>query len=358
VNIQPTIITPELALGRKASEDSVLLAALSEMGAQMEAALDAEREAERKPPMEHRDHSWASSLGHPCKRHMVYERLNGLDRQAPSVDSLWRFLEGNESEARVKAYLARAGWELTQSQRWYKWDAYRITGRIDGMASVKKRFPAPFESLRDVPAEIKSVSPLFWDKLKTIDDVKNCRQWWIRKYPSQLNAYLLMEGAPGGFLILCTFGKRPKIIPMLVDYDLGEHDLKMVESVNAHVSAGTYPEPMPFDSSVCGMCEWTHLCQPLQATSFQSIDLSDMPELELYLDLKKWNEQYETVKARLIGSGDKPGKYHGLNAVIQDIVVSSKTQERTNYKVPKEIKAPYAEKANVTITTIERMGAD
>jgi hypothetical protein len=122
--------------------------------------------------------------------------------------------------------------------------------------------------------------------------------------------------------------------------------------VNRHVAAGTYPEPVPYDDQLCGMCDWSDLCRPLRATTARTIDETDKPLLENFIMLQEWAKRYEQAKKALIGNREKPGKYYGFDGVIEDIVISTQIQRRTFYDVPDEVRAPYARKEEIVITKV------
>lgn len=343
-----------------AEERAKAIQEINLVAAEMTAALDnrewqARKEENKDGPFDHSKSNWASELGHPCKRHLVHCRLDWKQKKPATTDNLYRFTEGNRVETWLKRDLMDAGHELTQSQDRIYLPEYQISGRIDGQARLGRAvtWGRPVNS---APAEAKSINPMFWDSIETIDDMRQHRAWWIRGYPSQLNIYLHAKDEPFGFFILKTFGKRPKILGMLYDPDLAINDLAKIADVNKHVAAGTYPPPSPYDASICGMCDFAHLCQPIQTTKMTSVDPGDVPLLEDYLDLKKWAERFEHAKKKLIGTKDKPGKYYGLNGIAGDIAIVTTSQQRTFYEIPDDIKAPFGEKREILTTKIVRIG--
>lgn len=264
----------------------------------------------------------------------------------------------------VKKWLGTAGYEITRSQEKFntdmkgleKYKSLRISGKIDGASPLNRKFSPPFEHLREVPAEVKTVAPHYWNSTKTIDDLKRHPKFWIQKIPSQLNTYMVFMKKPVGLLIIATFGMKPRIIPMLFDFDLWERDSIMARSVNYYVRMKKYPEPMPFDPTTCGLCSFNHICKPLHSTGLVEISEINQIELEMYLELKEQRDEFNREKARLIGTKDKPGIYHGKNALKDDIEIKTIKYPQKAYSYPDNIKERHrVDDITVVKTTIERI---
>lgn len=337
-----------------ANGNQVLVQKLNEIASEIIERMDAKRQSKREP-WDHSEYNWASEIGHPCKRNLVYARLNWKDRQLMDIDGEYRVEEGQRYEWEMKKELGDIGFELNETQRTLLIPELKIKGKIDGLLPIKAKF-ADYPELRQVPSEVKSIGPNYWDSTRTIEDIKRHRAWWIRGYPSQLNFYLYASGVPFGFFVLKTFGKRPRILPMLLDKERLQGDFAKIEDVNRHVEAKTYPEPIPYEPQICETCDFNHLCQPLKTTDFSEVPDSEVPILNHYLELKKWNEEYEALKSILIGTKEKPGRYYGKNAIVGDIEILTTIQQRTFYEIPKEVKEPYGEKHEIIITKIQRIG--
>ena len=344
----------------EAKKESLGLA-LNEVAAEIGAKLDDARKP--WPPSDHSLNNWSSEYHHPCLKNLVHCRLDWKKRQPIDSDGKWRVDEGIDKEWFIKKWLGDIGFELSQSQRRYstddpgmeKYKHLHISGKIDGLCPLKKELPEPFAKLREVPAEIKTVNQNFWESTKTIEDLKRHSKHWIQKYPSQLNAYLIMGNSPGGFMIIATFGKKPRILPMLFDLELWEQDKARVEKVNAHVAAGTYPEPIPFDATICGMCDFDHICNPLRTTGVVEIPETAEFELEMYLELKEKKTEFTALHKELVGDAEKPGKYFDQEGFLNDIEIKTKRSPRAKYPVPKDIKDRYREDYTLVQTSIKRI---
>jgi len=325
---------------------------LAELTVEIEAKLDEQTrlDEERDPsePIDHSASNWASEIGHPCQRMLVYARLNWRERKPIDIAGLYKVQEGKRQERELKHKLERAGFEVVEGQARFTWPQFEISGKIDGKLR-RPRTKALF------PQETKYINPMFFDQIRTVDDLKRSRKWWLRKIPSQLNCYQFMTNIEGGILALTTAGRKPKILPMAIDYDLAEADTRRAEAINAHVAAGTYPAPIPHDASICGLCPFDHLCPQLKVKGADWTELTDDDywELKLMLHLEEQGKKGDKIKAELIGTEKKPGRFFGRNALMNDIEIVSRKRGQTTFNIPAEIKEPYKKVGEITVTSVE-----
>lgn len=338
----------------------------AEVGAKMDAAIHEDHE-----PWDHSASNWASEIGHPCLLNLVLKRTRWKEERRMDLDGEWRVKEGQDQEKRTKALLDEIGFTLVKAQARVTLEEFKITGKIDGMIETPDRWRKTFSGIRELPVEIKSINPIYWATTRTIWEVKNHPKFWIRKHASQLNFYFAGHKLPGGLLILKTFGQRPRIMPMMLDQDLLDHDTGRAAQVNRHVEAKTLPAPIPYEDDACEMCGFNHICKPLHASKFSPVERSETVELELFLELqeifKKAKGDFEEIKKKLIGDEEKPGRYFGKNGLVLDIEIKTQEQNRKECKIPEkekeqidlqieEILDPYTKRKKLPITTIKRTG--
>jgi CRISPR/Cas system-associated exonuclease Cas4 (RecB family) len=239
----------------------------------------------------------ASDLGIPCIRYHVLNRTRWEEKSLHDVGLQLVFNMGNAIEEIVLKELAEAGIKVIEQQRSFQWKEYQITGHIDGMV---------LEGEEAIPLEIKSCSPFVFKAINTIDDLKNGKYAYLRKYPTQLNLYLLMDNKPRGlFLFKDKTSGAIKEIPMEIDWALGEETLKRAEAINAHVAAGTLPDPIN-DDLWCGGCAYAHICLPDHIGKEVEIDTGGLAIIldrldELKAARKEYDELDEIVKNAVEG---------------------------------------------------------
>lgn len=328
-------------------EGNELLRKLTSLSNEILNKMDVDRPPQA--PRNHFENNWASEIHHPCKRCLTYCRLNWEDRQPMGIEGRYRVEEGNKQEKVVRHMLEEVGFDVILNQASFKWPEYQISGKTDGAIHLK----LPNNQVQVCPLEITTVQPWFWESTRTIEEVKNHPKFWINRKPSQLNTYFFMQNLPGGFLIIKTFGKRPRILPMLIDYELGEHDIKTCEEVNLYVAEKEYPDRIEYDHIVCGMCGFSHLCQPVTTTNLIEMPEQLIPHLKRLCDLQPYIDEYEYLKNYLIGDNKKPGYLRGKNCIFEDIVITSKPIITRHIKnLPPKTKERYTVKTKSIKTTI------
>jgi len=286
----------------------------------------------------------ASDLGVPCVRYHVLNRTRWQEKSLHDVGLQFVFDMGNEIEEIVLKELAEAGIKVIEQQRSFEWKEYGITGHIDGKI---------FSDGQIYPMEIKSCSPYVFKSINSINDLKNGKYGYLRKYPVQLNLYLLMDNKEKGvFLFKDKTSGQIKEIWMDIDMDLGEETLKRAEAINEHIKAGTMPDPIG-EEMWCNGCPFAHICLPEQIGKEVEVDTSELATMldrleELKPIVKEYEEIDEQVK-EIVKGREK--------VLAGNWFVTGKYYQRKSYDIPADLKAQFEKVTNYWKTTIKRLAA-
>jgi CRISPR/Cas system-associated exonuclease Cas4 (RecB family) len=255
----------------------------------------------------------------------VLKRQNWKAETLPPLSLQYIFEEGNLHEDAVGDLLKKAGFKVSKSQTaldWPEQPKLKITGHIDGTVTVDDK---------ELPIEIKSVSTHYFDTIQTFEDIKTHKYWFVRKWAGQLTLYLTMMNKDQGLMVLKNKNDgRIKILDVMLDYDLAESLAKKAEAINAHVAAGTLPEPIEWDDNLCGRCGfYPHLCMPDIVR--EGAEIMDDPDLEAELErreiLKPLASEYEKLEDTL------KKKLNGRTGFCGSFEIGGKIVERKEYKV-------------------------
>jgi Holliday junction resolvase-like predicted endonuclease len=248
----------------------------------------------------------------------VYNRTQWEQKALHDVGLQMIFQMGNEIERIVIRELQDAGIQIVEQQRSFDWPEYNITGHIDGKIIANGK---------SIPFDVKSCSQWVFKSINSIDDLKSSKYLHLRKYPVQLNLYMLMDNADEGLFFFKdkTSGQLKEIF-MQLDYELGEQTLKKCEAINAFVARGELPDRITFDEAICGQCPFAHICLPDTARTEVEIDTGELGLMikELYSlenAANKW-EEINTQINHMIEGKDR--------ILAGDYFVSGKWIERKN----------------------------
>jgi len=265
----------------------------------------------------------ASECGHPCIRFLVLSRLQPEKKALHDIGLQRIFDEGNLHEEAVLREIQNAGLKIVEQQRPFNWANIQLTGRIDAKI---------LDNGNLIPLEIKSCSPNSFQHIKNLapDDIKNSKHSWVRRYPAQLMAYMLMDNKDKGIIIFKnkTTGEKCQK-EFTLDYDYMEGILKKLEKVNEYVAGNEVPSVEPIeDCKTCGFAKTT--CFPGQdyGPGFEILtDEELIMKLERREELKESTREYKELDDEL------KEIFKGKNALVGDFKIESKEVERKEYTV-------------------------
>lgn len=284
--------------------------------------------------------NWASNLHHPCIRFHYYNRMHGDERRFDDAELLYRFEEGNDTERIIIRMFNDIGIDVILSQTYFTWSKYHIGGKIDGMVYVPIRVVENgtiVEKPLTFPLEIKSLAPYFWDSTRTIEEIRNHTSVWMRKIIYQLNAYLLMAGKEAGFLVLKSFGTRPRILVLMLDYGIAETCVKRAEEINHYVDKKTLPPRILWSNDYCARCGYDFKCQAVRPSGVVTELHPDTMDL-----LKRWGETVDIGKEYNHIDKKLKTEFRDIDEIIvPGFEITGKAGQRKSYDVPSDIKAQF-----------------
>jgi len=288
----------------------------------------------------------ASDLGHPCVKYHVLNRTRWQEKELHDASLQAVFDLGNEFEQIIMKDLSEAGIPVIEQQRPFEWKEYQITGHIDGKLLIDGQI---------IPFDAKSCSPFVFDYISDIKSLTRSKYPYLRKYPTQLNLYLLMSNCEKGLLLFKNkVNGQYKEVWMGIDYDLGEETLKRAEAINKHLADGTMPEPIS-DPFWCNDCPYIHICRP--PINGKEVEVMDDEGLASMLDrldeLKPYMQEYKQLDDELKTILEGKEKL-----LVGNWIITGKWIEKKSYDVPAEIKEKYVTVTRYWKRNIEKITAE
>jgi hypothetical protein len=263
----------------------------------------------------------ASSIGHPCIRLLVLKRRHWKDIPVISPGLKLRFELGDVFEKKALRDLEDAGVDVFQQQTPFFDKATNISGHIDGLIRIDGMV---------YPLEIKSMSPLVFPRINSIEDMLRSPYPYMKAYPYQLETYMMLgEQKQSVFLLVDKSSGAYKEIWHYADYDRQNQIIEKSRVIDEHLKNETTPDCIEYDTNTCGKCDLVHICKPVNPAGSALIKVDDdlIEALKRRQELKpnsaEYNKLDKYVKTLLAGK----------NGMAGDFFIESKLVNRKGYEV-------------------------
>jgi hypothetical protein len=288
-------------------------------------------------------HNPRASNIHDCARNIAYQVLDWEKKKPFDEWLLARFEEGRRQEKAVIDEIRADGFDvidqdvngqLTIAVPEQNGAEFRrgevLTGRIDGMIKWEGQW---------LPLEVKSLNPNIFNSVKSLEDFS--KKPIFRRYLRQMQVYLFGRNAEQGLFALSDCLGHRIYLPVYLDYGEAEWILQHLERAARAIKKREYPDRIPYDSELCGKCQFAHICLPDVINAPAA--MIDNPALEADLDR---HEQIKELASEYRELHDKiKNTFEGIEKAVVGgrFLVQNVPSKRVTYEIPAEIEAEIQE---------------
>lgn len=232
-----------------------------------------------------------------CLRRQVLEIVDWENKRPVDQQLAERFSVGKLWESQGLSQLHALGFEVEAGQSAFELKNREgvpvLRGKIDG----KVRWRA-----RRFSFEIKSLRPEVYARIDSAEDMEEMS--FSRKYPYQLQSYMLGHGEEEGFFMLTDCLGHWKPIPVAIDLAVCERIMQFAETIVlevARVRKGGELPPYTDDANECRYCPFfKRSCDPPLAEIAAGVIADDAtPMFKRLFELEEQADEYLGLEKKL-----------------------------------------------------------
>lgn len=289
--------------------------------------------------------NWVTTLAHECEAYGVYMRTVPPEKRRKMKESLGMiFSEGDDQARAIKRDLLDLGYEVEGAEGQVSWPKFQITGRKD--LRIRK-----IGVRHGISTEVKSCAPYTYDSINSVEDVRNHKWTFIRKWYGQVALYMVLQSEERYWLLLKN--KSTGQIK-IIEFTLGDNEwaaadvmTKKAERINEFVQIGKMPtsEMKISTPDLCTECEFFDTCLPDLNMGMAAKILTEELAAELsmktarLMELKPMSKEFEDldeeVKAQikaLTVDGEENVVYGDWVAYVKSIQIKAVPEKKVPAK--------------------------
>ncbi len=287
---------------------------------------------------EKRDRVWFGDI-HDCDRHNFYSMAEGDQRTRWDAYVQAKLDAGREWEQITKRELSILGYEPMLAGETVEIKDKRGKVIARGRTDLSLRRIASDDHRATLyPVEMKQMQPHSWAAITKWEDM--LRSPWTRKYVRQLMLYMFGKNIEQGLFLLGDFQGHWKPIPVYLDYEFVEDAISKIERATQASEDGSVPERIPYNSTLCGSCQFAHVCIP----DIKSIGIKEIA-----------NETTAAMLERREALAEKAKEYAKIDKYLRDLfkdladgvfrvgnfIITRKGISKRKVELPDDVKEKY-----------------